>query len=549
MLNQINGRHYYNLVDYGIRNLALQKDYINDLNVFPVPDGDTGTNMVMTLQNGFESMSQEEECLSALAKQFAKSIVFGARGNSGVIVSQFFKGFSESLATAGEEADKFAFVLAMESGVAAAYRAVSNPVEGTVLTVVREATQMARREVEGLADICETVHCLLSEARNSLERTPELLPILKSAGVVDSGGAGMVYVLEGMEKYLTGQTIAAVATANAPATPKIDFSRYNKKSVFKYGYCTEVLLQLTEGGEPFAADLFRSQLEALGDSVVTVVEDDKVKVHIHTHTPEVILTFCHRFGEFLTLKIENMNVQHSESAAEEKKAPKAEKPRVMKDFGTVAVASGDGIADLFRQLGVDAIVSGGQTQNPSAQDFLAAFEEVYAKHIFVFPNNGNIVMAAKQAAGLWEAGEVHVIESKDLGKGYAAISSMNFQSGDPEAIAEMFTVAMDMVTTGYVCPSIRDAELNGVHIECGDFIGFVGKEMLVSEKDVVTAAKNLLAKMGGEDIYLITAFVGKDASADDVAALEAHVADVYPDAEFYTVEGGQDVYPFIFVVE
>ncbi|MBO5273275.1 MAG: hypothetical protein J6I45_01530, partial [Clostridia bacterium] len=267
-------------------------------------------------------------------------------------------------------------------------------------------------------------------------------------------------------------------------------------------------------------------------------------------TPEKVLEFCRRYGEFLTVKIENMSVQHSQSD-NEPAAPKRseEKPQPMKDYGTVAVASGDGIESLFSQLGVDAVVQGGQTQNPSAQDFLAAFDKVNAKNIFVFPNNGNIVMAAKQAGQLYEKSTVHVIESKDLGMGYAAISSMNFQSDDPEQITDAFNEAMAMVTTGYISTAVRNAELNGVHIECGDYIGFVGKEMMVSRKDKVDAAKELITRMAENEIYLITAVLGKEADPSDIEALEARLGDEYPDVEFYTVDGGQDVYPFIFVVE
>ena len=538
MLNQINGRHYYNLVDYGIRNLALRKDYINDLNVFPVPDGDTGTNMVMTLQNGFESMSQEEECLSALAKQFAKSIVFGARGNSGVIVSQFFKGFSESLATAGEEADKFAFVLAMESGVASAYRAVSNPVEGTVLTVVREATEMARREVEKLADICETVHCLLSEARNSLERTPELLPILKSAGVVDSGGAGMVYVLEGMEKYLTGQTVAAIATGNAPATPKIDFSRYNKKSVFKYGYCTEVLIQLTEGREPFAADAFRGQLETLGDSVVTVVEGDKVKVHIHTHTPEVILTFCHRFGEFLTLKIENMTVQHNETVPKEE-LPKHSPAKAGGKIGVVAVAHDGAMEACFLEMGADAVIPGDFRCPPSAKEFIDAFRQIGAKEILVFPNSKNTRFAAEQAKNLYGDASITVFDTKSDAECYAALPMIDFEAEDCEEVIAAVEETVANITTVTVSKTQKSSHFAGKIIHAGDYVAMRGDDVLAvspsSEQAVRYAAKTLL---DAEPKDVLTVFAGRLVSEEEKKSLAAFFSEnyAYTEVDFINTE-------------
>ena len=546
----LDGEMFANMVRGGAAQLRSNAEEVNNLNVFPVPDGDTGDNMRMTIEGGVAALQgMDSDNLADVTKKLSQGMLLGARGNSGVILSQFFAGMTKGFA-GHDKADAAVIGGALQEGVRHAYASVITPTEGTILTVARESVEYAVARLNEKSTITSLFSDLIKEMYNSLQRTPELLAALKEAGVIDSGGAGLFYIMQGFYKILIGETVSDNAEPAKISAPVTDFSSFGPDSEMTYGYCTELLIQLQNKKvdiEAFDPAVIIEFLKTIGDSIVCFKTDSIVKLHVHTLTPEKVLAFCRQYGEFLTLKIENMNVQHSESVSEEKKAPKADVKRPKKDFGTVAVASGDGIADLFRQLGVDAIVSGGQTQNPSAQDFLAAFEEVNAKHIFVFPNNGNIVMAAKQAAGLWEDGDV--IPSKDLGKGYAAISSMNFQSGDPEAIEEMFTVAMDMVTTGYVCPSIRDAELNGVHIECGDFIGFVGKEMLVSEKDVLTAAKNLLAKMGGEEIYLITAFVGHDASADDVAALEAHVAETYPDAEFYTVDGGQDVYPFIFVVE
>ena len=548
----LDGEMFANMVRGGAAQLRSNAEEVNNLNVFPVPDGDTGDNMLITIEGGVADLhGMYTDNLADVTKKMSQGMLLGARGNSGVILSQFFAGMTKGFA-GHKKADAAVIGSALQEGVRYAYASVITPTEGTILTVARESVEYAVSRLDENSTIMTLFSDLIKEMYNSLQRTPELLAQLKEAGVIDSGGAGLFYIMQGFYKILRGEKVTDQMQPSQISAPAADLSSFGPDSEMTYGYCTELLIQLQNAKvdiDAFDPAVIIDFLKTVGDSIVCFKTDSIVKLHVHTLTPEKVLAFCRQYGEFLTLKIENMNVQHSETISDEKKAPKAEKPRVQKDFGTVAVASGDGIADLFRQLGVDAIVSGGQTQNPSAQDFLAAFEEVNAKHIFVFPNNGNIVMAANQAAGLWEKGEVHVIPSKDLGKGYAAISSMNFQSGDPEAITEMFTVAMDMVTTGYVCPSIRDAELNGVHIECGDFIGFVGKEMLVSEKDVLTAAQKLLAKMGGEEIYLITAFVGHDAAAEDVAALEAYVAETYPNAEFYTVDGGQDVYPFIFVVE
>ncbi len=545
----LGGKMYSAMLRGGAAQLRANAKEVNDLNVFPVPDGDTGDNMCMTIEGGVSALAGiDTDDLSAVAKTLSHGMLLGARGNSGVILSQFFAGMGKTFE--GLECAACTDVAAgLKMGVKQAYAAVMTPTEGTILTVAREAVEYATSRLTDESTINDIFSDLLKEMHNSLERTPDLLPQLKEAGVVDSGGAGLFYIMQGIYKTLMGEEITATAEFSAPKAVEVDFSAFTSDSEMTFGYCTELLLRLQKSKcdiEAFNEKVITDFLQDIGDSIVAFKTDSIVKIHVHTKTPEKVLGFCREFGEFLTVKIENMSVQHNSISDE---APKKKKSSSAKEFGTVAVASGDGIEKLFVQLGVDAIVRGGQTQNPSAQDFLEAFDEVNAANIFVFPNNGNIVMAAKQAAELYEGGKVYVIESKDLGKGYAAISSLNFQSGDPVKIEESLIEAMSMVSTGYISPAVRDAELNGVVIQCGDYIGFVGKEMMVSEKDMLDAAKNLLAKMGGEEMYLITAFVGKDATADDVAVLSDWIAETYPDVEFYTVDGGQDVYPFIFVVE
>ncbi len=545
----LGGKLYSAMLRGGAAQLRANAKEVNDLNVFPVPDGDTGDNMCMTIEGGVSALAGvDTDDLSAVAKTLSHGMLLGARGNSGVILSQFFAGMGKTF-DGLERAACTDVAAGLKMGVKQAYAAVMTPTEGTILTVARESVEYATSRLTDESTITDIFSDLLREMHNSLERTPDLLPQLKEAGVVDSGGAGLFYIMQGIYKTLLGEEITATAEFSAPKAPTVDFSAFTPDSEMIFGYCTELLLRLQRSKcdiEAFNEKVITDFLQDIGDSIVAFKTDSIVKIHVHTKTPEKVLGFCRQFGEFLTVKIENMSVQHSNLSEE---APKKKKSAGTKEFATVAVASGDGIEKLFLQLGVDAIVRGGQTQNPSAQDFLEAFDDVNASNIFVFPNNGNIVMAAKQAAELYEGGKVYVIESKDLGKGYAAISSLNFQSGDPEKIKESLIEAMSMVSTGYISPAVRDAELNGVVIECGDYIGFVGKEMMVSEKDMLDAAKNLLAKMGGEEMYLITAFVGKDATADDVAMLSDWIAETYPDVEFYTVDGGQDVYPFIFVVE
>ncbi len=546
----LDGGMFANMVRGGAAQLRYNADEVNNLNVFPVPDGDTGDNMRMTIEGGVRALEEvHTDNLADVTKKLSQGMLLGARGNSGVILSQFFAGMSKGF-VGHDRANAAVLGTALEEGVRQAYASVITPTEGTILTVAREAVEYTVSRINERSSITGIFSDLIKEMYDSLQRTPDILPVLKEAGVIDSGGAGLFYILQGFYKVLLGEVIEemddfpVLSQNNAP-----DLSAFGPDSEMTYGYCTELLLQLQNKKvdiEAFDEKTIIDFLVTVGDSIVCFKTDSIIKLHVHTLTPDAVLGFCRQFGEFLTVKIENMSVQHSESTETTPQAPK--KPQ--KDFGTVAVAQGKGIEVLFRELGVDAVVEGGQTQNPSAQDFLAAFEAVNAKYIYVFPNNGNIVMAAKQAAQLWEDGQVYVIESKDLGQGYAAISSLNFQSGDPDAIAEMLAESMQMVRTGSVSTSIRDADLNGVHIECGDYIGFVGKEMLVSEKDVLTAAENLLAHMAGEeDMYLITAFTGKDTDEETVEALRAAIETTYPDVEFYAVDGGQEVYPFIFVVE
>ncbi len=543
----LTGKMYADMVVGGAAQLRANAGEVNELNVFPVPDGDTGDNMSMTMEGGASAAVAAGDDLAAVSLKISQGMLLGARGNSGVILSQFFDGIAKGF-SGHEKADCQVIADALKSGVKQAYAAVMTPTEGTILTVAREGVEYAVSRVDDNSTVNGIFSDLLEEMYTSLQHTPELLPQLKEAGVVDSGGAGLYYVIQGCYKILCGEEIDGASALPPPKTNTVDFSNFGPDSEMTYGYCTELLLQLQNSKcdiEAFDEGIIKEFLVSVGDSVVAFKTGSIIKIHVHTKTPERVLEFCRKYGEFLTVKIENMSVQHSNIEDNEKK----QKPRTAKDFATVAVASGEGIEQLFTELGVDYIVSGGQTQNPSASDFVEAFEAVGARHIFVFPNNGNIVMAAKQAASLYTESEIHVIESKDLGMGYAAISAMNFQSGDPERITETFVDAMAAVSTGFVSPAIRDAELDGVHIEAGDFIGFVGKSMKVSCKEVTEAAESLLAKMFENEAYLVTAFVGKDASADDVAAVEEWIGSNYPDIEFYTVDGGQDVYPFIFVVE
>ena len=533
--------------------LRSNADEVNKLNVFPVPDGDTGDNMRMTIESGIAALERiDSDDLAEVMNVLSHGMLLGARGNSGVILSQFFAGVSKGLESF-EKADATAIGNALSMGVKQAYLSVMTPTEGTILTVARESVEYAVAHITPESDLRSFFADLIKEMYASLQRTPELLATLKEAGVVDSGGAGLFYIMNGFNKVLNGETIDLTAAPEAPAISTPDVTAFGPDSEMTYGYCTELLLQLQNSkvdAENFDNKIITDFLVSVGDSVVSFKTGTIVKLHVHTKTPEKVLAFCRQFGEFLTVKIENMSVQHNETVKEEIEAERAEAEQPPKRYGFVAVATGDGVKDTFLQLGVDVVVDGGQTQNPSTADFLAAFDKVRAEHIFVFPNNGNIIMAAGQAAEIYDKAAVHVIESRDLGAGYTALATADPDEPDPAAMEAALNEATARATTGYVSPAIRDAELNGVTIKNGDFIGFVGKEMLISDPVLAHTANALADKMlTGTGKYMLTVFVGKDAAEADQTALEQHLASAHADAETYFINGGQDVYPFIFVAE
>ena len=545
----------------GAARLRSNADEVNKLNVFPVPDGDTGDNMRMTVESGIAAIENlDSDDLSEVMKVLSHGMLLGARGNSGVILSQFFAGISKGLAGT-KKADPAILGHALELGVKQAYTSVMTPTEGTILTVAREAVEYAVERITPQSTLRSFFADLVGEMHASVDRTPEILSVLKEAGVVDSGGAGLFYIMDGFNRVLNGEEVSQVeeAAPQTTAKPAIDFSAFGPDSVMTYGYCTEMLVQLQNSKvdvKSFDIEALKEFLGSIGDSVVAFKTESIVKLHVHTFTPEKVLAHCHTFGEFLTIKIENMTLQHTESTEEvsfvmNTDAPVESDPAAeMKQYGVVAVSNGEGISALLKELGTDEVVPGGQTQNPSTNDFLDAFSRVHAEHIFVFPNNGNIVMAARQAASLYEDATVHVIPSKNIGTGYVGISSIDFENPDPQAVIAQVEAAMQRVTAGYISPSIRDADMNGVHIHKGDTIGIIEKEIVVSEADMMTATTKLAKQLlDGPDKFMLTVFTGKDATAENQAALSEHLTESCPSAEVYFIDGGQEIYPFIFVAE
>ena len=550
---ELNGALFKDMVRGGAGHLRANAKVVNDLNVFPIPDGDTGDNMSLTMEGGDAALrGVSSESLSFIASKLAGGMLLGARGNSGVILSQFFAGIAKGL-EGTEIANAEVLGKAFQQGVKQAYDAVMTPTEGTILTVAREATEYAVANTSGESTLEDFFSLFIKEMRRSLERTPELLPILKESGVIDSGGAGLVYVIEGMNKILKGEAVEAAEVA-APSAATPDLSAFTADSEMTFGYCTEFLLQLQNSKvntEEFAAEALAAELAALeGESIVAFKTGTIVKIHVHTMHPGKILSHCQQYGEFLTLKVENMALQHSEAKVENNFAEATEDAvQEHKSYGVVAVAAGEGIKETFLSLGADVIVEGGQTMNPSSEDFLAAFRRVNADTIFVLPNNSNIVLTARQAAELYRDADVRVLNSKTIGDGYAALTMLDFESNDANVIEENLNDAMQGVLTGMITRSVRDSSIGGLSIAKNDFIGFVGHDMLADDTTVDGAARQLLGAIDMSDKSVIIAICGKDASATDMDSVRTFVKETYPNTELFEIEGGQDIYHFIFVIE
>ena len=546
MKKVMDGQTFKETVIAGLGGLKSNIDTVNDLNVFPIPDGDTGENMGATLYGGVNAIAGDESLsVGEIASAFSRGAVMGARGNSGVILSQFFAGLADGIGEK-QEIDAAGMGEAMREGVRRAYEAVATPVEGTMLTVLREATEAAVNS--GAETLEEFFGNFALAAKEWTDKTPEMLDVLREAGVVDSGGMGVYYLAVGMEKALRGEKVDGAGELTE-SKKELDLDLFTENDEMKFGYCTEFMLRLTKKKtniDDFDVNELRAWLEENGDSVVIFKTGTIVKVHVHTFEPEKILAHCHVYGEFLTLKIENMTLQHNGKT--EKKQTFRHRPTRAK-FAIVTVACGKGMKTLFGELGADAVIDGGQGNNPSTEVFIEAFDAVNADNIFVLPNNGNVVMAAEQAAKEYGKSQVRVIPSKTMGDGYAALTMLDYGSDDAAAIEKEMTENMKSMTTALLSKSVRDANICGVEIKKGEYIGFVGKEMLVSDPDKIAAAIELIARAGGENGEFITVFYGEDATDEDKTRLKEETEKRFPNAEFYETDGGQEVYDFMFVIE
>lgn len=546
--NKINAKLFEQMIYGGVYNLYENLQEVNDLNVFPIPDGDTGENMYATIKNGLDELKKENSnMLCEKAKAMANGMLLGARGNSGVILSQLFAGIADGLKDLNE-VDLKTFCSALKQGVKYAYNSVSHPVEGTILTVAREAVENTDIKVNEVKSVEEFFKLYLNEMKNSLRRTPDLLSVLKEAGVIDSGGAGLVYIIEGFCNALGGNVQIDETSINRQDNSSIDISKFNEYSIMEYGYCTELLLQLQHRKtniKSFSLERLKEFLNSIGDSVVAFKTGSIVKIHVHTMEPNLVLGYTLQFGEFLTVKIENMTLQHNETIKNEKEKIK----RSRRKYATICVASGDGLINLFKEMGSDYVISGGQTRNPSSEKFIEAFDEVNADNIFVLPNNSNIILTAKQAANIYKESNVIVIESKSEGEGYAALSMLDYSSDDCNKIERQFYEDIKDITSAMIAKSIRDTTLNGVNVKVGEYMGFTNKELYVSKKEKIDALMSLIDIIDKKNKYCIIVVYGKSVTELEKEKLKEFINDKYSLMEFYEIEGGQDVYDFLLFLQ
>ena len=558
----------------GANNLYNHYPEINQLNVFPVPDGDTGMNMNLTVTSGMKEIQNrpDDDDLYTLGSGFSRGLLMGARGNSGVITSQIFKGFSVALKgheTLNAVQLSDCFVSAKE----VAYKAVMKPVEGTILTVIREASAALRSFVSSSTSIEDAMKYLLEQARISLDHTPDLLPVLKEVGVVDSGGAGLVRILEGMEYAAChrGKVIERNEDVGAVPTEEPLYAGAKlSEDEEGYGYCTQFILRLgkpgVDGKKAFLEKNFKGFLAKHGKSLVTVRDEDIIKVHVHTLTPGNMLNYAQQFGEFVSITIENMseehnNIQHGAEATdmagniarsrEQKKVEEEDEIRVDKDLGLISVSSGEGLDEIFRELGVDVIVSGGQTMNPSTEDFVRAIKQTHASNVFILPNNSNIVLAASQACEIMQGSGINavVIPSKTIPQGI--VSAMNFNpEGEVPSIQEDMKGALKTVKSGSVTYAIKDTDIDGVHITKDYYMAMQDKNIVSCVKDKMTALTDLVDSLVDDDASMVTVIIGKDVTSDE----ESKVADVLSekygdDLEIDVKRGDQPVYSFLVGIE
>ena len=544
------------MVEAAATRLGKQAEYVNSLNVFPVPDGDTGTNMGMTMDNGAKAVSdQTASTVGEVGQILSKGLLMGARGNSGVITSQLFRGFGQSI-KGKIELDGKDLASAFQSGVEVAYKAVMKPVEGTILTVSRGAATAAIKKAESTDDAVEVMRAALEGAKAALAKTPEMLPVLKEVGVVDSGGQGLVFIYEGFLSALTGEYIASEDFQATPATMTEMINAEHHKSVaghvatedIKFGYCTEIMVALKQGPtyvKDFDYEEFRNYLSNLGDSLLVVNDDEIVKVHVHTEDPGLVMQEGLKYGALVKVKVDNMRNQH-DAQVQKEEAVQTEQS-APKDFALITVVAGDGLADIFKSQGVDYVISGGQTMNPSTEDIVKAIEQVNAKNVIILPNNKNIFMAAQSAAEVVDVNAA-VVETRTVPQGFTSLLAFD-PSQSIEANVEAMTASLSDVTSGSVTLAVRDTTIDGLEIHENDILGMVDGKILVSTPDMDQALLDTFDKMIDEDSEIVMIYVGEEGNKEQAQTIADKLEAAHEDIEVEIFQGDQPVYPYLFSVE
>ena len=525
--------------------LEINKEHVNDLNVFPVPDGDTGTNMSKTIKSAVKQVIASDATeLGALAGEMSRGALMGARGNSGVILSQLFRGFADGLK--GQEVLTVPVLAsAMKSASEMTYLAVMKPTEGTILTVGRESADFAVKHAKKYNDLILFSEAVLEKAKESLANTPNLLPVLKEAGVVDAGGQGLVTIMEGALKALKGEAVLGAAEeASSQGKEKIERKEISTDDI-KFGYCTEFIVNTKSNHvEDLKADLIPR-----GDSLIVVGDDSMIKVHVHTNDPGLAIQSALNYGFLKDIKVDNMRLQHSERLFTdyEVEASNAAAPEEMKPYGFVSICAGKGIEEIFRQVGVDYLVTGGQTMNPSTEDILDGIHRVNAEHIFVLPNNSNIFLAAEAAADISDK-EVTVLKTRSIPEGINACVHFMPDKGVEENVASMMEAVEDL-TTGQVTYAVRDTDMDGIAIKKGDYIGLSGKKILAKGQSINETTIEMIEKMVDDDATFVSLYAGEDVSEEDAEALEESLEEAFPDMDVEILRGDQPIYYYLISVE
>lgn len=552
MISKINGKLFADMIIQGAHNLSNNADLVDSLNVYPVPDGDTGTNMNLTITSGREEVENNlSQSIGELGKTFSKGLLMGARGNSGVILSQLFRGFCKNIEDE-KEINAQQFASSFQAGVDTAYKAVMKPVEGTILTVAKDAASAAMTKAEETDDCIEVMEYTIEKAEQSLNNTPNLLAVLKEVGVVDSGGKGLLCVYEGFLKGLKGEKVEAnkqKLDTEDLVHEEHDFHGVINTEDIKYGYCTEMMVRFGKDKKEFNEQTFRNDMSEFGDSLLVINDDEIVKVHVHTETPGEVFNYGQQYGELIKLKVENMREQHREVIRKEQshqQATASQQPKTV-ETAVIAISMGEGISELFTSMGATHIISGGQTMNPSTEDIVKVIEQSECQRAIILPNNKNIRMSSDQAAQLVKSDTV-VIPTTSIPQGIAALFQYDVASTLEENASYMNT-ALETVKSGSITFAVRDTKIDGVDVKKDEFMGLAESKIVTSNADEFKTITSLLSTLLNEESEILTVITGEDAQSDMTIQLEEWVENEYPDVEIEIHKGDQPIYPYLFAVE